>query len=394
MFLLCVDRDWVFSSTVSSPFSSDNNGSEIDSLTSLPCSVSGLTRSTSLHWFRLSALRLHDNPALLAAMNQPLASFRGVFIIDPWFALADSRFEMNRWKFLLECLHDLDQQLMSLETQLYVAQGPTTVVLDKLMREWNVSSLTYQVSPDPFGRKEESSIDELAQIRNIPVQKYHSHTLYNPEDIFKANDFKSLLNFRCLKRMLPMIGAPDSPLPAPTLESITNEHSAPDDASQYHIPTLQELGFPKAELYTNSWVGGEREALRRLSHYCAIRETPLTGVDMLFDKSSLSPYVRFGCMSVRYFWRYVKKLAETNPRKNHLMREVTGKLLQRELFLLSSSQVPNFDCAYDNPICLPIPWSEDRRLFRTWLYGQTGYPWIDAAMRQMHREGWMHNLLR
>lgn len=386
--------DWSFSSIMSSPASFVNYGSDVAGLLSSPCSESGSAQTTSLHWFRLSALRLHDNPALLAALNQPLKCFRGVFIVDPWFASADSRFEMNRWKFLLECLHDLDEQLRSLDTRLYVVQGQTTVVLDKLIREWNVSSLTYQVSPEPFGRMEEVSVDELARILKVPVQKYHSHVLYDPEEVLKVNNAKPLVNFKAFKSILPKIGAPNPPLPPPTLNSIITEDDTLIGSTQYRIPTLEDLGFPRTKLYTNSWIGGERQALSRLPHYCAIRETPFEGVDMLFDKSSLSPYVRFGCLSVRYFWRYVKNLADHDRRKSNLMKEVTGKLLQRELFLISASQVPNFDCAFHNPICLPIPWNEDRRLFRKWLYGQTGYPWIDAAMRQMHREGWMHNVLR
>ena len=56
-------------------------------------------------------------------------------------------------------------------------------------------------------------------------------------------------------------------------------------------------------------------------------------------------------------------------------------------------QVPNFDC-YDNHISFQLPWEEDNHLFTLWKSGKTGYPWIDAAMRQLQKEGWIHLCLR
>ncbi len=57
-------------------------------------------------------------------------------------------------------------------------------------------------------------------------------------------------------------------------------------------------------------------------------------------------------------------------------------------------QVPNFDSYYNNKICVQLPWSDDKELFRLWRHGKTGFPWIDAAMRQLWQEGWIHYLLR
>ena len=242
-------------------------------------------------------------------------------------------------------------------------------------------------------------------------------------------------------------------------------------SSLLRIPTMDEMGFPSHTLYSNSWVGGETEALRRLPIYCQlrchqttnqvraevmIRQTdcvspssllPLSPiasqVDALFDKSSLSPYVRFGCLSVRYFLWKVKWLSKSNPAMERVVKELTTKLLEREfyfivaaqvreqrqrgeerkggrwmrlldLYLLTSSlppfllpflppflppflllfQVPNFDMTKNNPICLQMPWECDPLMFQMWKEGRTGYPWIDAAMRQLRKEGWIHHCVR
>ncbi len=60
----------------------------------------------------------------------------------------------------------------------------------------------------------------------------------------------------------------------------------------------------------------------------------------------------------------------------------------------SSPQVPNFDTYVNNPVCLPLPWETDQAMYSKWLEGRTGYPWIDAAMRQLSRDGWIHACLR
>ena len=121
------------------------------SSSSTPSSPTPELQPTSLHWFRMSCLRLHDNPALNASLKQSGTRFCGVFIMDPWFTSGEQKFGINRWRFLIECLHDLDRQLRSLNQQLYVIRGPPTYVLSKLCQEWNVRHLTYQISPEPHG---------------------------------------------------------------------------------------------------------------------------------------------------------------------------------------------------------------------------------------------------
>ena len=125
---------------------------------------------------------------------------------------------------------------------------------------------------------------------------------------------------------------------------------------------MEELGFLGETLYTNHWIGGETEALRKLPVYYQLRSQPPSNpvgtlssclsctmsvcvsppppqVDQLFDKSSLSPYIRFGCLSVRYFLWNVKCYAKSNPKLECLVKEVVSKLLQREFFLIVAAQV-------------------------------------------------------
>lgn len=135
---------------------------------------------------------------------------------------------------------------------------------------------------------------------------------------------------------------------------------------------------------------------------------------MLFDKSALSPYIRFGCLSVRYFLWKAKWLATKNPAIQTVVKQLSQKLLDREFYFVMAKQVPiflvncictvpwsvhvyqvpNYDTIENNPICLRLPWEHDSDMFSRWKEGRTGYPWIDAAMRQLHKEGWIHHCLR
>lgn len=362
----------------------------------------------SIHLFRYHALRLHDNPALMAALSRPNTQFRAVFVLDPWFTehTGDSkRFGVNRLKFLMECLHDLYNQLDALGLRLYVVRGQVTSSLATLCQEWNVCHLTYQKSQEPHSDTEENAIKEMAAMMGIQVNHFHGHTLYEPSDLLKLSESdtpqdsssnKQVLTLKAFRSILSKVKAPPVPLPGPTVKNHYKEDDAPFMLFQkFQIPTLSSLGYDMESSHDSSWKGGETEAMKRLDVYCKIRTQPFQNTyDCLFDKTSLSPYVRFGCLSVRYLWHHFKQLAVQDNSKITLCQDVTTKLLQREFYFVVSSQVPNFDSDRENPLCLQFPWEHDPELFHRWKTGMTGYPWIDAAIRQMLQEGWIHHLLR
>lgn len=121
--------------------------------------------------------------------------------------------------------------------------------------------------------------------------------------------------------------------------------------------------------------------------------------DLLQPSSSSSPYLRHGCLSVRKFYWSIQDLfidiqkyrRNPPPYGPH----ITGQLIWREYFYTMSVNNPVYGEMYRNPICLNIPWSDPSAdILRRWKYGQTGFPLIDAAMRQLLSEGWIHHILR
>ena len=358
---------------------------------------------TCVHWFRLDALRLHDNPAFSEAVSCG-KRFKAIFIIDPWFNSNYNRGgpHSNVWRFLLECLHDLDSRLQKKPycTRLNVFYGQPTIILPELFQKWNVTGLTFQASQiSSESVKHDEIIKLIGAQRNIIVSTHFSHTLYNPNDLLALNNNQVPLSYKEFRRLLPLIGKPADPIPEPDLMQIfVHQQSGMvhlDDADG-KIPSLEELGFSKQEsLYTNCWVGGETEALSRLSSFCTRRA--MSGADpvnWLMSKDSLSPYIRFGCLSVRQLFSQLRQFASTSSKGQNLFEQLTKNLLLREFAFLVGSSTANFDVMQGNSLCIQLPWDDNKIYLETWRQGKTGYPWIDAIIRQVRQEGYAHFLAR
>ena len=357
--------------------------------------------ATVVHWFRMDSLRLHDNPAFNCAVTSGLR-FKAIFIVDPWFnASYKNGPSVNVWRFLIESLHDLDNklQMKPYQTRLNVFVGQPTAILPEIYRKWNVQRLTFQASQISYESKEHDEvIQRIATEHGIKAVPFYSHTLYNPNDIFISNGGRVPVSYKEFRRLLPIIGCPQEPIPEPNALSVLMSSGTLNstDEAEGEIPTLQSLGFgPSEKLYTNHWVGGGNEALSRLSKFCSHRAS-LSGdpIEWLMNKDSLSPYIRFGCLSVRQLFSHIKQFASISPKGHALFEELTKNLLLREFAFLMGYFTPNFDQMSGNPLCIQLPWDDNPQYLEAWRQGRTGFPWIDAVIRQCRQEGWAHFLGR
>jgi cryptochrome len=139
-------------------------------------------KPSCIHWFR-KGLRLHDNPALLAALdplkNGQLLELRPVFILDPGF-VRNGLVGLNRWRFLAQSLADLDKQLRNLGSRLFVVRGAPKQVLPNLFTQWNVKKVTFEADTEPHAVVRDREIELLAKEQGVEVVIKMSHTLYNP----------------------------------------------------------------------------------------------------------------------------------------------------------------------------------------------------------------------
>uniref|UniRef100_A0AAQ4RWR2 Photolyase/cryptochrome alpha/beta domain-containing protein n=1 Tax=Gasterosteus aculeatus aculeatus TaxID=481459 RepID=A0AAQ4RWR2_GASAC len=328
----------------------------------------------SIHWFR-KGLRLHDNPAILQAV-QGAGTLRCVYFLDPWFA-GSSNVGVNRWRFLLQCLEDLDANLRKLNSRLFVIRGQPANVFPRLFKEWKISRLTFEYDSEPFGKERDAAIKKLAMEAGVEVIVKTSHTLYDLDKIIELNGGQPPLTYKRFQTLISRLDPPEMPVEtlSQTLMGRCVTPVSEDHGDKYGVPSLEELGFDTEGLPTAVWPGGETEALTRIERHLERKawvanfERPrMNANSLLASPTGLSPYLRFGCLSCPSLnVESVKKNTTNNPR---------------------------FDKMEGNPICVRIPWEKNPEALAKWAEAKTGFPWIDAIMTQLRQEGWIHHLAR
>ena len=374
-----------------------------ENTTCSPCLVPA--PQTNVHWFKLDCLRLHDNPAFNEAVTAGQGKrFKAIFIIDPWFNSNDDRrggISVNVMRFLLESLTDLDNHLRKKPycTELRVLTGQPTVIFPELIKRWNISLLTFQASQvSTEAVQHDETIRSICMQHNVTVSAHYSRTLFSPPHLIELCGSKIPTVYKMFRRLLSRAGRPDPPVAEPdpvTVKfqyqtSVSTGDELGDTWGGTGIPTLQQLGFSAKEaLYTAQWVGGETEALSRLSSFCVRRlSVPDNPTNKLMSKDALSPYLRFGCLSARHIFYHLRQFATTSNKGHELYDTMSKGLLQREFAFLLGYTAPNLDIMSGNKLSLQLPWDNNLQYVAAFRSGMTGYPWIDAIIRQIRQEGW------
>ncbi|XP_020497566.1 cryptochrome-1b [Labrus bergylta] len=354
----------------------------------------------TIHWFR-KGLRLHDNPSLRDSMRGA-DTLRCIYILDPWFA-GSSNVGINRWRFLLHCLEDLDASLRKLNSRLFVIRGQPTDVFPRLFKEWKINRLSYEYDSEPFGKERDATIQKLASEAKVEVMVRISHTLYDLAKIIELNDGQPPLTYKRFQALVSRMEAVEHPAETITPDVIKNcvTPISDDHDHKFGVPTLEELGFDTEGLSEAVWPGGETEALIRLERHLERKawvanfESPrMNANSLLASPTGLSPYLRFGCLSCRLFYSKLTDLYIKVKENNSPPLSLYGQLLFREFFYTSATNNPCFDKMEGNPVCVQVPWDRNPEALAKWAEGQTGFPWIDAIMTQLRQEGWVHHLAR
>jgi cryptochrome len=388
--------------------------------------------STCVVWFRKS-LRLHDNPALTAAcLDKEVTSIIPLYVLDP--AVLGQNYENfgpSRLSFLIESLRDLNSRLTSeYASKLIVLQGDPLTALEGIGQKLGrgFSSLFCEYGSEPYECEKFSSIDRALgrNSRGLRIKTFSAfQTILDLEEIISAPGYKNPKSTKdMLKLLSSRLGIEDEgffqieyPLPQPSqlkpLPSLKvfSPTGPPDPLRSYSPDELTELlpASLKAEVRSrNSYFpGGETEALARLQRKVSGKvdfvnnfrkpktaSTNESGNPMEPSTTGLSPYLSTGCLSVRMLWKECEKSYRLG---NHSEppESLHGQLLFREMFYLLSRSVKNWDRDSENEMCKPIDWDDfNAEKMIAWEKGQTGFPLVDAMMRQLDATGWMHHLGR
>jgi deoxyribodipyrimidine photo-lyase len=333
---------------------------------------------TSILWLRRD-LRLHDHPALAAARTDD--QMIPVFCFDDGL-LKGRHASGPRTQFMLECLGELDEALRSRGSRLFVRHGPPETELMTLAREVAADTVHVSIDVSPFARARQRAVRRA--LSEIDVELVAHPGLFaidafepvrtgadRPYTVFTPF-YKSWL--RAPRR--EVTGAPRS-LPA-------TGRAAPAGT----LPTLADLGLTQE--VPNPAPGGEAAARQALD---AFLSGPIDdyaeGHDTLTGRSvsRLSPYLHFGCLSPR---EIEERLSQTQGAEA-FRRQVCW----RDFYAYVLGHFPqNAKHEFQERYRGTMRWSRAQTHFDAWCEGRTGYPAVDAGMRQLGREGWLHNRAR
>lgn len=286
---------------------------------------------------------------------------------------------------------------------MYIVRGNPKDSFPRLFKEWNVALLTFEIDIEPYSVERDAIVTKLARKHDVEVIQEYSHTIFNPELVLRKNNGNPPLTYQKFLSVASQLSVPspvDNPPKIPQSCHPEADKNEVKDKSCYKPPSIEELGVDVSGLEPRKFPGGESEALRRMEMYlkktkyiCEF-EKPNTSPNSLEPSTTvLSPYLKFGCLSARLFYAGIKNVYKGNKHAKPPV-SLEGQMIWREFYYCVAAVTPNFDRMVGNKVCAQIPWVNDKKLLDAWTHGMTGYPFIDAIMRQLRQEGWIHHLAR
>ena len=341
-----------------------------------------------LLWFRKD-LRLDDNHALHAAAisGRPVIP---IYIREPEAKSCGPLGAAQEW-WLHHSLAALQKALGALNSQLILRQGDAQTVLEKLLAETGAASIVWNRRYDPAGIAVDTQVKKALRDSGIEAGSFAGQLLHEPSRL-RTGTGTPYKTYTPFWRALELSGEPPCPIEAPEKLEVP-EHWPDSDslASWSLLPTKPNW----ASNFPDMWTPGEAGAREKLESFL---DTALESyaVDRDFpDKpatSLLSPHLALGEISPARMWHATRGLAGKFQTDNivRFRKELAWReFCYHQIFQFPKLGSDNWNDRYDD-----FPWRSDAKLVDSWRRGQTGYPIVDAGMRQLWQHGWMHNRVR
>ncbi len=339
-------------------------------------------------WFRRD-LRLSDNPALAAALKAQCPVLP-VYVLDETPGIRPLG-SASRW-WLDKSLQALHADLLKRGSRLILRRGVAADIIADLVRETGSAEVLFNAVFDPaVENRDRDMAGRLSQISCETRRFNGGHLLGSDTPQTKAGGSYSVFTpyWRAARAQVEIglhLPAPDA-LPSPqawpvseALETWTLHPTGPDWSA----------GF-------SDWSPGEATAARHLTDFVDLalgtygqdRDVPA-----IEGTSRLSPHLHFGEISPKACWRAAVSAAHRNSVPEAQVEKFLAELGWREFNTQIASRHTSLESRNFNPAFDSFPWREDPTLFTAWTRGETGYPIVDAGMRQLWKTGWMHNRVR
>ncbi|MBF2707641.1 cryptochrome/photolyase family protein [Flavobacterium soyangense] len=316
-------------------------------------------------WFRRD-LRLEDNVGLFHALDSKCPVIP-LFIFDE--DILDSLPKNDaRVGFIHDSLLKINAKLKKIGSSLLVKKGKTKDVWESLIQEFEVKEVFFSKDYEPYAIKRDLGICELLEANKIAHLSFKDQVIFEEKEITKADGLPYTIYTPYKNKWLEKYQ-----LLAPVQEYDTSEKFSNFYKINFIFPTLEQIGFMESFIKVIPY------NLKNVTNYHETRDFPA-----LDCTTHLSPHLRFGTVSIR-------KLVNWASHKNQVF---LSELIWREFFMQILFSFPkvvtnNFKSAYDG-----IQWRNNEEDFKRWCSGTTGYPMVDAGMRELNETGYMHNRVR
>lgn len=322
-------------------------------------------QEVTFFWFRRD-LRLEDNTGLFHTLQSD-------FPVIPLFIFDDDILENltqndARVSFIYDSLQKMNEQLQAIDSSILIKKGKTIEVWKSLLDEYDVQQVFFNKDYEPFAIKRDLAISSLLKDNNIECFSFKDHVIFEEKEITKTDGLPYTIYTPYKNKWLEKYHLSGG-ISENNSESLFGNFAK----NQFPFPGLNEIGFERSAIKVLL------PNLTQIANYKETRDFPA-----LDSTSYLSPHLRFGTISIR-------KLVNWANRKNQTF---LSELIWREFFIQILFSFPNvvnhnFKSAYDG-----IQWRNNEDDFKRWSSGTTGYPMVDAGMRQLNETGYMHNRVR
>lgn len=320
----------------------------------------------SLFWFRRD-LRLDDNVALYHALQSehpvlPIFIFE-TDILDKLESKHDRRVD-----YIHQALLTINEQLKSFNSTLKTYHGNPFEIFKTLLEEYDVQAVYCNRDYEPQAIERDTAIFYYLQERNIPFKAYKDQVIFDKKDILKNDDTPYVVYTPYAKKWREKLTSSDYQTYQPNLNNFLQQ-----DGGEIH--TLEDIGFEK----TNMLFDTPQLDASIIDQYDKQRDYPA-----IEGTTRLATALRFGTISIR-------KCVDFALQHNQTW---LGELIWREFYMQILYHFPHVVNKPFKPKYEFIEWRIDEDDFQRWCEGKTGYPIVDAGMRELNKTGFMHNRVR
>ena len=339
----------------------------------------------AIHWFRCD-LRLSDNTALHAAIAAADIVVP-IFIFDPKI-LKSGDVSPCQVSFMIECLRSLEKNIEVAGGKLIYRHG---IILDEMkdvLRETGAHALYYNRDYEPYARKRDEAVEKLARSLDVEVHSYKDNVIHEPGEVLKA-DGKPYGVFTPYSRVWRSV---EKPKVVAAVKFVRPDRFK--NPSSLPLPSTAELGFTSDITLPAAGERAARDLLRQfaganLLHYAANRDFPARDATSRF-----SPHLRLGTLSPRTVYAAAEKAGSEHPGAKRSTDIFVNELIWRDFYRQILWHYPHVADGCFRPQYDALKWENNEKLFAAWCEGRTGYPLVDAGMRQLNTSGWMHDRVR